>query len=77
MENSQNKFKKGCVILTQPFLYPFTISQQAPQNHPISHICPISLISLISLIASHLAGDFAGFAGFCVGVGRLAWGAAI
>ena len=36
MENSQNTFKKGCVILTQPFLYPFTISQQAPQKHPAS-----------------------------------------
>ena len=36
MENSQNTFKKGCVILTQPFLYHFTISQQAPQKHPAS-----------------------------------------
>ena len=51
-----------------------------PRCHPISHICPISLIGLISLIspiASHLARDFAGFAGFCVGEGRLAWGGAI
>ena len=48
-----------------------------PRCHPISHICPISLIGLISLIRpipSHLVRDFAGFAGFCVGEGRLAWG---
>ena len=43
-----------------------------PRCHPISHICPISLIGLISLIspiASHLASDFGCFCGILRGGG--------
>ncbi|MGM9854170.1 MAG: hypothetical protein ACI31B_00340, partial [Muribaculaceae bacterium] len=50
-----------------------------PRCHPISHICPISLIGLISLIRpipSHLARDFGCFCGILRGGGAagVGWG---